>query len=331
MAVPSPRKANQLAEEIGVDLFPIRVLSEKTGVGTSTLRAWERRYGLLHPERTPKGHRLYSPDDILLIQRILTLLQEGHSLPAIARQLKEGTNAGLSQERLAGQADVWSNYLEETLQAIADFSTERLESIFNEASSLYPLDMITERLIEPTLVALGERWQTRDAGIAEEHFYAAWVRNRLGARFHHAIGQAHGARIVCAGLPGSHHEIGLLLFALSALSRGYRVLYLGVDLPLEQIPLVVERSAARGVVLSARSEIDTSMEKALAALTQTLKVPLMLGGPGSDVGLTEFDQAGGVRLGSRIRVGVEVLSSNVDLMSASKEKRAHGVKKKAGK
>ena len=56
--------------------FPIRVLSEKTGVGTSTLRAWERRYGLLKPERTPKGHRLYSAGDMRHVERILTLLEE---------------------------------------------------------------------------------------------------------------------------------------------------------------------------------------------------------------------------------------------------------------
>ncbi len=82
------------------------------------------------------------------------------------------------------------------------------------APTFYPVDMVTERLIEPVLVELGSVWPAGDAGIAEEHFYTSWVRNRLGARFHHAAGQARDVRILCACLPGSYHEIGLLLFSL---------------------------------------------------------------------------------------------------------------------
>lgn len=299
-----------------VERLPIRLLSERTGVGASTLRAWERRYGLLSPERTPKGHRLYSLDDVRRVERILTLLDEGHSLSAIAKQLKQGGDIPVSDADRPEQAGVWSDYLNGTLQAIEDFSTERLEAIYNEASSLYPLDMVTERLIESVLVELGSRWQKREAGIAEEHFYASWVRNRLGARFHHAVGQARGARILCAGLPGSHHEIGLLLFSLSALTRGYRVLFLGVDLPLEQVPLVVSRSAARGVVLSARSEVDEAMQAELARLSRSLDVPLMLGGTCSNRPLDAFEDARGVRLGSRIAVALQVLGSHVPLFGA---------------
>lgn len=293
--------------------FPIRVLAEKSGVATSTLRAWERRYGLLQPERTPKGHRLYRLQDVQRVERILALLEEGHSLPAIARELQGADPSALNQERLAGQGGVWADYLAGTLQAIASFSTERLEAIFNEATSLHPLEMVTERLIEPVLVQLGERWMRRDTGIAEEHFYSAWVRNRLGARFHHATGQAHGPRILCAGLPGSHHDTGLLMFSLSALSRGYRVLCLGANLPLAQVPLVVERAAARGVVLSSRVSVDAELQTGLAALARSLDVPLMLGGLCSDQPLTDLEAAGGVRLGSRIPVALKVLTMHVPL------------------
>lgn len=291
--------------------FPIRVLAEQTGVGTSTLRAWERRYGLLDPERTPKGHRLYSSQDVRRVERILDLLNEGHSLSAIARDLKAGDRSELNQEKLAGRSGVWAGYLDGTLQAIADFSNERLEAVFNEATSLHPLELVTERLIEPVLVQLGEQWHARDAGIAEEHFYSAWVRNRLGARFHHATGQAHGPKILCAGLPGSHHDTGLLLFSLAALSRGYRVLYLGADLPLAQAPFVVARAAARGVVFSARVGMDTEMHAKLADLTRSLEVPVLLGGPSSDQPLEKFEDAGGVRLGSRISVALKVLGIHV--------------------
>lgn len=303
------------------EYFPIRVLSERTGVGSSTLRAWERRYGLLTPQRTPKGHRLYSNEDAQLVEYILTLLGEGHSLSAIARQVKEGSDVGKGDKDLQEQAGVWSDYLAATLRAIHDFSTERLEAIYNEASSLYPVDMVTERLIEPVLTNLGNNWQSRETGITEEHFYANWVRNRMGARFHHAFSQASGARILCACLPGSYHEIGLMLFSISALTRGYRVLYLGANLPLDRIPAVISRSGVRGIVLSSHKDIDVPTQQQLADLLSFTNVPVLLGGPGGDQSLPLFERAGGVRLGSRIAVAMRVLGSHVPAFGAG---GAHG-------
>lgn len=306
---------------VATERLPIRLLSERTGIGASTLRAWERRYGLLAPERTPKGHRLYSANDVRLVERILTLLEEGHSLPSIAERLRPGGGTSVPGQVRHEQAGVWPDYLKGTLQAIQDFSTERVEAIYNEASSLYPVDMVTERLIEPVLIELGSDWQASDAGIAEEHFYASWARNRLGARFHHAVGQARGPRLLCACLPGAYHEIGLLLFSLSALTRGYRVLYLGADLPLGQVSAAVSRSAARGVVLSARGEVDEAMQEQLVGLNALLNVPLMLGGPCSDRALGRFEASGGIRLGSRIAVALQVLGSYVTAFATGQEGR----------
>jgi DNA-binding transcriptional MerR regulator len=291
--------------------FPIRVLAERTGVGNSTLRAWERRYNLLTPQRTPKGHRIYSERDVRIVERVVELLREGHSLGSIAKQIHMPQQHNQPGKSETGMRGVWGDYLRHTLRAIGDFSHERIEAVFNEASSLYPIDMVTERLIEPTLITLGARWQSNPAGIAEEHFYTCWVRNRLGARFHHGYSQAKGARILCACLPGEHHEIGLMLFALAAQSRGYGVLYFGPDLPLAQIPLIVRESAVRAVILSARTPLIEDQDRALAGLSEQSTVPLMLGGQASDTPLPNFESAGGVRLGSRLSVALHLLTSRV--------------------
>ncbi len=292
--------------------FPIRVLSESTGVGSSTLRAWERRYGLLNPERTPKGHRLYRNDDIERIERIVRLLEEGHTLPSIARQLDNAELSppahDLQSQELIG---VWRGYLADTLQAIEDFSSERLEAIYNEASSLYPLSLVTEQLIQPVLSELGIRWQSRAAGIAEEHFYTHWVRNRLAARFHHALAQSTGKRVLCASIPGDFHEIGLMLFCISLMGRGYRVVYLGVDLPIEQVLETRQRSGSRAIVLSARRLADKKLSDQLTKLVSESSVPVFFGGPASDEALPEIEQAGGIRLGSKIEVAARVFSSHL--------------------
>lgn len=103
---------------------------------------------------------------------------------------------------------IWNDFLQKTLNAVNDFSVERTEAIYNEASSLYPIDMVTEQLIEPALELLGREWHIHpNSGIAKEHFYSSWLKNRLGARFHHAYTHAKGARIICACAPGTYHEL----------------------------------------------------------------------------------------------------------------------------
>ena len=295
--------------------FPIRVLAEKTGLGASTLRAWERRYGLLKPERTPKGHRLYELADIKRVQKIVDLLNDGHTLPRIADLLStEGDAAGesLVNNNNPELATVWERFIQSTLEAISDFSIERIDAIYNEASSLYPLDLVTDKLIQPTLLALGETWkQHPERGIAEEHFYSSWLKNRLGARFHHANSQAHGARIICACMPGSYHEVGLMLFSLSALARGYRVLYFGADLPLSQIPYIAQRSAAKAIVLSTPSQENEQTSRDLAALIPSLNTPVFVGGPDQHIDIDLIEDAGGILLGERTSVGLKVLEGHV--------------------
>jgi len=322
-----------------MERFPIRILSEKTGVGTSTLRAWERRYGLMHPARTPKGHRLYNAQDAQRVRKILDLLNDGHSLPAIAQMLAVDISANApaasakapiaqtSSPAASGMSDIWQSFIDSSIDATSDFNIERIDAIYNEASSLYPLEMVTERLILPTLQLLGEVWQQYpERGIAQEHFYTSWLKNRIGARFHHAYSHARGARIVCACAPGNYHEIGLMLFALSALARGYRVLYFGADLPLNQLPYITQRSAARALVLSlsnhAPDSASESVNQSLIQLPGELSTPVFIGGSDRQLDSDAFEAAGGILLGDNISVAIRVFESHIPVYPiASSRKR----------
>ena len=302
----------------GKVLFPIRILSEKTTVGTSTLRAWERRYGLLTPERTPKGHRLYSQKDVKRVSKILDLLDDGHSLPAIADMLSADTiresDPGLSQEKSVPElsSSVWADFVETTLNATRDFNVERMDAIYNEATSLYPIDLVIEHLIQPVLDNLGTGWiEQPERGIAEEHFYTSWLKNRIGARFQHSYSHAKGTRIVCACLPGSFHEVGLMLFALSALSRGYRVLYFGADLPLNQLNYIAQRSAAKAIVLGAHMQLNNDINAELVSLISELETPVFIGGYDENIDTDTVQECGGVLLGSNIPVALRIFENQV--------------------
>jgi len=328
---------NNTELDIDLDRFPIRVLSEKTSVGTSTLRAWERRYGLLRPERTPKGHRLYNDLDAKRVFKILDLLNDGHNLPSISKMLsventstdsinlyKTNNNALSSSNDNTQMTTIWDEYIQSTLEATSDFNIERIDAIYNEASSLYPIDMVTDRLIQPSIATIGARWKTHPkSGIAEEHFYTNWLKNRLGARFHHAYSQARGARIICACVPGSFHEIGLMLFTLPALARGYRVLYFGADLPLDQLAYITQRSAAKAVVLSAQTQINENVDAELTNLVKELNTPVFLGGSDKLINTQAFQENGGILLGSNISVALKIFESHVPAYSGSQGASSH--------
>ena len=311
------KKAVNIDQGNTSELFPIRILAEKTSVGTSTLRAWERRYGLLKPQRTPKGHRLYSRADVKKVSKILALLDDGHALPTIAEILSaDETVISLPDSSFTDKPEklssVWEEFIHSTLEAVSDFNIERIDAIYNEASSLYPIDMVTDKLIQPTITQLGTAWkQHPESGVAEEHFYSSWLKNRLGARFHHAYSQAKGSRIICACVPGSFHEIGLMLFALSALARGYRVLYFGADLPLDQLQYITQRSAAKAVVLSAHSSDEQNLDQQLISALDNIDTPVFLGGSAKLEENQAFEKAGGILLGSNISVAMKVFESHI--------------------
>lgn len=297
-----------------MESFPIRVLSEKTGVAPTTLRAWERRYGLLKPQRTPKGHRLYNSNDVDAVNRIVNLLNENYTISKAINAIKleeiqEKIETGSDPEK--PNTDHWDEFQKRFLAAIEQFDEYKLDNIYNEALSLYPIDLVSSQILRPLLTTLGQRWESRDAGIAEEHFFTSYLRNKVGARLHHIGGKNQGQRILLACMPGEFHELGSLLFGLSAMSRGYRILFLGADLPLDQIRQVVEKTEIDAVLLSAvnvtlRGQISRQLEK----LAGDLNVPVMLGGTGA-MNIADLNDELVVVLGDDYRKALQVLEQTL--------------------
>jgi MerR family transcriptional regulator, light-induced transcriptional regulator len=312
--------------------FPIRDLVQRTGVNASTLRAWENRHGLLKPIRTESGHRLYGQNDVQRVQRVQELLAQGISLGEIVSLLDnvsapgaETTPAVLANSLAAALSPAWQGYLTETLSALEMFSTERLDALYNEACALYPIDIVTEKLMVPVLEQLGMRWDKRPTGIAEEHFFSAWLRNKLGARLHHAAGLARGRQLILACLPGENHEISLLLAALGCLQQGYRVVYLGADMPIAQLLPVCRQTHAAGVILAGRTV--TEVTQASAALTEIAKLaehagmPVFVGGGFSIQLQRELEQAGAQPVGDNISLGLRLIEAGLTNASTRSRRR----------
>jgi DNA-binding transcriptional MerR regulator/methylmalonyl-CoA mutase cobalamin-binding subunit len=294
-------------EHPGEKLYTIGTVSKLTGVGAITLRAWERRYGLIEPVRKTSGHRLYTRQNIDKINRITALTQQGMRISQIRPEMLE---SGAANDAASGpDADAWKNYLNGMLAAIVSFDEERLEEIYNEALSLYAIGTVTRKLLAPLLIELGLRWEGGEGSIAEEHFFAFYLRNKLGARYHHRSRGNRGPLILIAGLPGEFHEIGLLLFALAVHESGFRVLPLGANMPLDELAPVARKKGVAAIVLSGAIEPSKeTLTRGLPRLVAAKAAPVLVGGLSSVYACDAINRAGAEALGRDIQHGLQRLA-----------------------
>jgi DNA-binding transcriptional MerR regulator/methylmalonyl-CoA mutase cobalamin-binding subunit len=303
-----PDTATELPAPPPGGLLPIRTVSLLTGVNPVTLRAWERRYRLITPQRTPKGHRLYTQQDVERINRIVEFLNQGISVSHV-KPLLNGAPGDTVTPSATGNGNLWKNYQDRMLGAIERFDEPALDNIYNDALSLYPVDVVNQRLTTPLLCLLGERWEKRETGVAEEHFFSVYLRNKLGTRIHHMNQRSSGPMLLLACLPGELHEIGLLFFALAAVNAGYRVLILGANTPLQQIPAVLARKACAGVVLSSSSRPARGvLASELPELTCRVEIPVFVGGKTAAPHREILEQNGAICLGENITSGLQLVN-----------------------
>ncbi len=291
------------------ELFPIRTVSSLTGVQTVTLRAWERRYGLIEPLRTDTGHRLYSQEDVEKIRKASGLLEKGMNISQAAQILN---NPDFAFSESSNTSSAWLLYQHQILEACSKFDEHILEEIYQKVLSLHPINTVTRRLIIPVLEALGNRWNKESSGIASEHFFTVFLRNKLGARFHHRNQHNSGPKLICSCLPGNQHEMGLLLFSLAADEANYQQVLLGADMPLKHLAGAAIISNVDAIVLSGKSkhnfeELETDIRK----LTESNKISVFIGGDVC-IGFEEnISRTGAVCLGNKIDQAILILNQQL--------------------
>jgi MerR family transcriptional regulator, light-induced transcriptional regulator len=290
------------------DRLPIRTVASLTGVLPVTLRAWERRYGLIRPHRTASGHRFYTRAHVDLIHRVLTLTTKGVPISEVRRSLGAEAEAPAP----ARDAGPWPRYVERMLRAVRQYDDAALDDIYDDALSLYPIERVTRSLLMPLLAELGRRWERADGAIAEEHFFAVYLRNKLGARLHHRRPPG-GHRLLLACAPGEHHEFGLLFFALALQDAGLRSIALGANTPLPELAPAALRSGSRAIVLSSSVEPESAMlRQALPELVAQARIPVFVGGQTSVRHRDDVVAAGATPLGTDLQAGVRLLLSVLD-------------------
>lgn len=305
-------KTLPILDDDSAGLYPIRTVSQLTGVNAITLRAWENRYSLIEPIRKASGHRLYTQEHIDLIHRVVGLIDRGMRIGQV-KPLLDAEQSVRQEEVDAGRiSDTWRRYLDGMTAAVIRFDEDALETVYNEALSHYPIKIVTERLISPLLQELGERWSSGMGSIAEEHFFGFYLRNKLGARFHHRSRNQNGPKLLMGCLPGERHEVGLLLFALACNDAGYRPIILGSDMPIEELAAAGAKTGSDAILLSGLLELSSRLlRKSLPELVNRSDIPVLLGGRTSVMCFDALKRVGIEPLGSDIETGLRRLDELV--------------------
>ena len=186
--------------------FPIGELSARTQVNTVTLRAWERRYGLLKPERSSKGHRLYSENDVVTIEKVISLVARGVPLGKVKPLLKGNLPVSLEIDEIEN----WHTLVIQIISAVESFSITKIDHLIQQSFSNYTAPLCRERLMEPALAALA---QYDDNGAAYGFLESQLIRYSLIRLSAKVSKKGHSASVLL--IPGNQTPIWRL--ALMAL------------------------------------------------------------------------------------------------------------------
>src|SRR4051794_8570002 len=275
-------------------MYTIKQASRLTGVSETSLRAWERRYGVVVPGRTESGYRLYDEEALAAVSAMRRLVAEGWSAAKAAEAVRSGTVPAapvLQQLGNGGAEPPAVAYLERFLASAARLDTAGIEQCLDGGFALGSFEHVIDTWLFPALEALGEGWARGEIDVSGEHAASHAAHRRLSAAFDAAGSRSRGPAVV-VGLPsGSQHDLGALAFATATRRRGMDVLYLGANVPVSSWEAAVRSRDARAAVLSVVTPEDRPAAVAVAErLLGGVPVPLVCAGGASAANL-----AGGVQ------------------------------------
>ncbi len=267
-------------------MYTIREAAHRAGVTPEVLRAWERRYGVVTPERTASGYRLYDDAAIARLRSMRRLIDQGWTASSAAQHIVTAPDAGVLTDPSKSQPDATATEMAQRfVTAAAAMNAAGVEAVLDEMLSRASFEVAVDRYLFPALRALGDEWAEGDLSVAAEHAASAAVHRRLGAAFDAAASGTHDQSPVLVGLaPGARHEFGALAFAVAARRSGLPVEYLGPDLPVEDWERAGRATGARAVIIGVPTEGDVAAGRAVARGLErdgASRVVVAFGGDGS--------------------------------------------------
>jgi MerR family transcriptional regulator, light-induced transcriptional regulator len=251
-----------LSEYSDEPIYNMKAVEQQTGISAATLRAWERRYTLVEPERTPSGYRLYSDRDVALLSWVRMHMDEGLTISRVVAML---------DNLRAGGHPIWvedgdsitvvkqdsplppSGLVQPLFKALVDLDDDRADEILEQAFTMYTRPSVYVDLIASALVEIGEAWHRGEIFVCTEHFATAYLLGRLLALLHSYKNHPDMPMLFVGCAPGERHEVGALIFSVMARQQGFNVVYLGQDVPLDDLAATARQERPAMICLSASS------------------------------------------------------------------------------
>lgn len=224
-----------------------------------TIRAWEHRYGVVSPERSETGYRLFSKDDIDDLKWLKHQVEErGMNISQAVRMLEQKREkqkqeqADIAEETEAESAsEVTERMVERLYNMLAEYRTEEAKTIVDLGFSMFGYDSMIQDVLLPVLVRIGDAWEQGDITVFQEHYSTQFLMQRCLSFFHIFPTDTSIPKVLSLCPSGEQHQVGLLMFSLFLRKRGIDVLYLGADTPYEGIDKLIESQNIRFVCISA--------------------------------------------------------------------------------
>ncbi|WP_223516552.1 MerR family transcriptional regulator [Pseudomonas sp. GL-B-19] len=265
------------------ELFPIREVARLTGINPVTLRAWERRHGLIQPTRTESGHRLYSMHDIEKVRSILDWIDRGVAVSKVGKILAKTEPLKVLAQIIPTElvhAD-YAQWQQQVQVAVKAFDEVQLDQIYGQIFSSYPLSVVFQDIFLPLWKQLLHRHEAFGQ-TSEWLFLDAFLRSRVLQRLMMARVMQPRRIIVCA-MADQCRELDVLLTALFLSSVDSAIQLLAIGQPFDELTLVCERVKPNALVLVSNNSPAPELPRRLNRLAMSLDCQLMLAGDKSEL------------------------------------------------
>lgn len=237
--------------------YPIRAVSRLTGISVDLLRVWERRYQAVEPARSGRG-RVYSDADVSRLGKLRRLVDCGYSIGHIAG-LSDADLDRLGEKHQAARADTGrdalasarmvSPDLSRLSRAVEQYDANGLDRELGRLAALLPPKELAREVVQPLMCWIGEQWERGSLGIAQEHCASMAIRNLIGSLVRMPVRSSNGTVMLFATPSGQHHEFGVMCSALIAAGAGVSGVFIGADVPSDDIVRAAKATGAHAVVL----------------------------------------------------------------------------------
>jgi methanogenic corrinoid protein MtbC1 len=303
-------------------MYNIKQAAARAGVSVPVLRAWERRYGIVHPERTASGYRQFDDDSVARVRTMRALVEEGWSPSSAAAAILDGSvpirldpsGAGRDEPSAAALTgtvpgtgpDEAAAIKQRFLDAAAALDVDGITAVLDDVFARGSFERVAADLLFPALEALGDAWAAGEISVAGEHLASSAVQRRLGQALEAAgASTGRGARVIVGLPPGGRHELGALAFAIAARRAGLPVLYLGADLPLDDWLNAAQGALAAVIGVVTARDRNAAMDVARRLLEIRPDLVVALGGRAAQ------EAPGVMRLPTELTESVSVLGAAI--------------------